>query len=367
MPRGRKRQAPDDSIPLQSRQTRARTRTNQFVNPGRGRVASNVGNRRSNMSNQFVNPNVSSSSSSAAATSSSTSQGVASRHRVFINNTSNRSRRGRGASNVSNRGPPRSSSSVQDQHPSQSQNAEIGQEIQHVGLVNNDAPGANFQQQDQQQQIDPVNRMVNANQLLHGEHGESNITSVAYNVSEIIPNVNDNLVSTANISVSGTNASSNNFTSSGTSNTNTFSHNSGLNIASTTSSGTYVQNINTNGPNSGINALQSSGSSLGLINSFGTSGTYVSNTSTNSFNLGNNAFGLSGSSLPFNNSSNTNSGVNILGLNTANSSFPISSQNTLGVSIPSSSFYVSRPSVLANSITNNPISSVANLFASIPS
>ena len=39
--------------------------------------------------------------------------------------------------------------------------------------------------QDQEQQIGPVNRTVNANELfqLQGEHGESNITSVANNVS----------------------------------------------------------------------------------------------------------------------------------------------------------------------------------------
>ena len=334
MPRGRKRKASAESTPLQSRQTRARTRSNQhqFVNPTRGRAASNVG---TNQANQFGNNDLSSSSATEAASTSGI-QTVTSRYRLVRNNTSIRQRRGRVASNVGIRQTPRSSSSVENQHPIQPSSVETEPEIQHA--ISNDVPNANGQQQ----QIEPENRMVNANQLLQGEHGESNITLVANNVSDNIPSVNshDNVVSSTNFPVSFTNTSTsdsvvNNFTSCGTSNTSTFSLNSGFNISN--SSDTCVQNINTNGSNLRINALESRGTSLGLINTLGASGTYVSNINSLGFNSGINAFGTSGTFFPSNNSSSTNFGVNSLGFNAQNSSFPFTAHTTLGINIPSSS------------------------------
>ena len=206
--------------------------------------------------------------------------------------------------------------------------------------------------------------------MLQGEHGESNIKSVANNVSDNIPSVNnhDNVVSSTNFPVSFTNARTfdsvvNNFTSSGTSNTSTFSHNLGFNISS--SSSTCVQNINTNGSSLRINDLESSGTSLGLINTLGASGTYVSNVNSVDFNSGINAFGTSGTSLPFNNSSNTNFGVNTLGFNAPNSSFPITTHTTSGINIPSSGFYASHSGALGNSVINNPVSNTANVFGPI--
>ena len=356
MPGGRKRKAPAESTPLQPRQTRARTRSNhyQFVNPTRGRAASNVGTNRAN---QFVNNDLPSPSATEAASTSGT-QTVSSRHRVVRNNTSsNRQRRRRVAFNVGNRQAPRSSGSVEDQHPIQPNSVGTEPEIQLA--VSNDVPNA-YGRQDQEQEIGPVNRMVNANELfqLQGEHGESNITSVANNVSDNIPSVNnhDIVVSSTNFPVSFINASTcdsvvNNFTSSGTSNTSTFSHNSGSNISS--SSSTCVQNINTNGSSLRINALESSGTSLGLINTLGASGTYVSNINSVGFNSGINAFGTSGTSLPYINSRNTNS------------SFPITAHTTLGMNIPSSGFYASHSGALGNSVINNPVSNTANVFGPI--
>ena len=294
---------------------------------------------------------------------------MTSRYRVIRNKTSsNDQRRGRVACNVGNRQAPRSSGSVEDQHPIQPNSVETEPEIQHA--VSNDVPNAYGRQQDQEQQIGPVNRMVNANKLLQGEHGESNITSVANNVSNNISSVNnhDNVVSSTNFPVSFTNASTcdsviNNFTSSGTSNTGTFSHNSGFNISSSRS--TCVQNINTNGSSLRINALESSGTSLGLINTLGASGTYVANVNSVGFNSGINAFGTSGTSLPFNNNSNTNFGVNTLGFNAPNSSFPITAHTNLGNNIPISGFYASHSGALGNSVIDNPVSNTANVFGPI--
>ena len=176
------------------------------------------------------------------------------------------------------------------------------------------------------------------------------------------------VVSSTNFPVSFINASTcdsvvNNFTSSGTSNTSTFSLNSGSNISS--SSSTCVQNIITNGSSLRINALESSGTSLGLINTLGASGTYVSNINSVGFNSGINAFGTSGTSLPYINSRNTNLGVNTLGFNAPNSSFPITAHTTLGINIPSSGFYASHSDALGNSVINNPVSNTANVFGLI--
>lgn len=81
-----------------------------------------------------------------------------------------------------------------------------------------------------------------------------------YNVYGNIPNVNNIPVSTANISVSSTNASRSILSSSSI-------HNPRFNIVNTR--GTYVQNFITNDSNLGINALESSGTSVQFINLLG--------------------------------------------------------------------------------------------------